>query len=204
MHFVYFYWRCIGSKAVSVCSLLFRCTFLYKETANFLDYVWTIVKVYIHLNQTLTFTTLYEGCSLRQVVSENCLHRVESSIFRKGVLRKRVWVEKGSRKTYWRRLLDALFLTDRNFATFRYCHELSNGRCPWVWLCRNRWRLVPIRMSSPFGSVIFIFGVGSSVVCSAVSGNAKASISGTDNRRFHAFLCPYHIRLLSVVSKSYK
>ena len=66
------------------------CTFLYKETANFLDYVWTIVKFYIHLHQALTFTTLYEGCSLRQVVSENCLHRVESSIFRKGVLRKRV------------------------------------------------------------------------------------------------------------------
>ena len=117
--FVYIYWRCIGTKDVSVCSLLFRCTFLYKETANFLDYVWTIVKFYIHLHQILTFTTLYEGCSLRQVVSENCLHRVESSIFRKGVLRKRVWVEKGSRKIYWRRLLDALFETFRNLANLR-------------------------------------------------------------------------------------
>ena len=28
-----------------------------------------------------------------------------------------------------RRLLDALFLALRNFATFRYCQEQSNGRC---------------------------------------------------------------------------
>ena len=30
---------------------------------------------------------------------------------------------------------------------------------------------------------IFHIGVGSSVVCSSVSGNAKASISGTDNKK---------------------
>lgn len=37
---------------------------------------------------------------------------------------------------------------------------------------------------------IFIFGVGSSVVCSTVSGNAKASISGNRQQESsHAFLC---------------
>ena len=34
---------------------------------------------------------------------------------------------------------------------------------------------------------IYHIGVGSNVVCSAVSGNAKASISGTDDRQFPRF-----------------
>ena len=33
-------------------------------------------------------------------------------------------------------------------------------------------------------------GVGSDVVCSTLIGNARASTRGTDDRRFHAFLCP--------------
>ena len=33
-------------------------------------------------------------------------------------------------------------------------------------------------------------GVGSSVVCSTIPGNAKASVRGTDNRQFHAFFVP--------------
>ena len=41
---------------------------------------------------------------------------------------------------------------------------------------------------TPCGGVYHI-GVGSSVVCSTVSGNAKASISGTDNSSSTLFLC---------------
>ena len=40
---------------------------------------------------------------------------------------------------------------------------------------------------------IIHIGVGSDVVCSSGLGNARALGSGTDNRRFHAFLCCYHI-----------
>ena len=42
------------------------------------------------------------------------------------------------------------------------------------------------REDAPCGDVYHI-GVGSNVVCSAVSGNAKASISGTDDRQFPRF-----------------
>ena len=31
-------------------------------------------------------------------------------------------------------------------------------------------------------------GVGSDVVCSTMIGNARASMRGTDSRRFHAFI----------------
>ena len=37
--------------------------------------------------------------------------------------------------------------------------------------------------------VLYHIGVGSSVVCSTISGNAKASVRGTDDRQFHAFFC---------------
>ena len=60
--------------------------------------------------------------------------------------------------TYWnkkRRLLSALFLTNRNFATFKCSLEHSNGRCPrdvlfhiplLVWLVASwRWVLYPYR-----------------------------------------------------------
>ena len=34
-------------------------------------------------------------------------------------------------------------------------------------------------------------GVGSDVVCSILIGNARASVRGTDNRRFHAFFMSF-------------
>ena len=50
--------------------------------------------------------------------------------------------------------------------------------CP---LGRNEWFI----MVSKWEVVIHI-GVGSDVVCSTTIGNARASMRGTDNRRFHA------------------
>lgn len=44
--------------------------------------------------------------------------------------------------------------------------------------------------TSPSGEYYIHIGVGSSVVCSTISGNAKASVRGTDDRRFHAFFVP--------------
>ena len=41
---------------------------------------------------------------------------------------------------------------------------------------------------------IIHIGVGSNVVCSSGLGNARALVRGTDNRRFHAFLCPFEIK----------
>ena len=37
--------------------------------------------------------------------------------------------------------------------------------------------------------MVFHIGVGSDVVCSTLMGSDRASVRGTDNRRFHAFLC---------------
>ena len=73
------------------------------------------------------------------------------------------------------------------------CHELSNGRCLRVWLYHNQWSIVPILIGdiTPCGGVYHI-GVGSNVVCSAVSGNAKASISGTDDKQFPRF---FYVRM---------
>ena len=67
-------------------------------------------------------------------------------------------------------------------------NEPSNGRCLRVWLYHNQWSIVPILIGdiTPCGGVYHI-GVGSSVVCSTVSGNAKASESGTDDERFPRF-----------------
>lgn len=37
---------------------------------------------------------------------------------------------------------------------------------------------------------VYINGVGSNVVCSTISGNAKASVRGTDNKQFpRLFMC---------------
>lgn len=45
--------------------------------------------------------------------------------------------------------------------------------------------------TSPSGEYYIHIGVGSSVVCSTISGNAKASVRGTDDRQFHAFFMHY-------------
>ena len=39
--------------------------------------------------------------------------------------------------------------------------------------------------------LIIHIGVGSDVVCSTIIGNARASVCGTDNRRFHALFYVY-------------
>ena len=40
---------------------------------------------------------------------------------------------------------------------------------------------------------VYINGVGSNVVCSTISGNAKASVRGTDNKQFpRLFLCAFN------------
>ena len=78
---------------------------------------------------------------------------------------------------------NALFLTDRNFATFRYCLSIATVDvygCDYITANGVLYLYIIIGRITPCGGVYHI-GVGSSVVCSTVSGNAKASISGTDN-----------------------
>ena len=45
--------------------------------------------------------------------------------------------------------------------------------------------LICVMRSLP--EMVIHIGVGSDVVCSIELGNARASVRGTDNRRFHAF-----------------
>lgn len=82
---------------------------------------------------------------------------------------------------------------------FNQSHELSNGRCPGydffypakTLLARSVSSRVRMVVSTClFAGKIFHIGVGSDVVCSTLIGNDRASTRGTDNRRFHAFLCP--------------
>ena len=70
-------------------------------------------------------------------------------------------------------------------------NEPSNGRCLRVWLYHGQWSIVPMLLFSVAIGIqysmwrhIYHIGVGSSVVCSTVSGNAKASEGGTDGERF--------------------
>lgn len=78
-----------------------------------------------------------------------------------------------------------------------YSLELSNGRCPVLWFMSVReetymgilylfvWEvwLIPYRYSRR----CIHNGVGSGVVCSTIMGNARASMCGMGNTRFHAF-----------------
>ena len=88
-----------------------------------------------------------------------------------------------------KRLLDVLFLLLRNFATFRYCQDQSNGRCLWV-CCFVA--LVFYRCDCAYRRGL--------LRCSFYNtGRAKASKRGTSNNaRFHAFL---HIEVYPLISK---
>ena len=77
---------------------------------------------------------------------------------------------------------NALFETHWNLANSRKCQseiELSNVDALGIWL--YAYLIIYSR------GVDNHIGVGSDVVCSLGLGNARASVRGIDNRRFHAF-----------------
>ncbi len=75
-----------------------------------------------------------------------------------------------------RRLLNALFLTLRNFATFRYCLEHSNSRCPgYDYLRYYVSPSVFFEDKDELTCIKIISAWGSSVARLTIPGNAKAS-----------------------------
>ncbi len=88
---------------------------------------------------------------------------------------------------FGKRLLNALFLTYRNFATFSHGQGRGNSRCLVDVYNHRRLGHVFRKVGMPrFGIHI---GVGFCVARSTVMGNAKASIRGTgDGTATHAFL----------------
>ena len=80
---------------------------------------------------------------------------------------------------WWRRLLDALFLTSENFANFQSSQEWGNGRCPSV--C-NHQPAVYLIVYKVCQRCDIHTGVGFCVARSTGLGNAKAFRCGTSNR----------------------
>lgn len=104
-----------------------------------------------------------------------------------------------------RRLLNALFLTCRNFATFLNLSEHCNGRCPLMCLlthtlCQHFRYLCPhILLGYKVVFCIKVYCIHISVdfalLRSTDSGNAKASTSRTSNGRSSTLFClPFHKR----------
>lgn len=90
------------------------------------------------------------------------------------------WESEELRHIDWR-LSDAVFETCRNSRKLFHNIKVLN-----VATVDALGVIISIRGVSFHGKDYHI-GVGSNVVCSAVSGNAKASISGTDDRQFPRF-----------------
>ena len=84
-----------------------------------------------------------------------------------------------------KRLLSALFLTLRNFATFNVSLRQSNGRCSWVCYTEQSSYL---HVSADAVWMYLHIGVGFGVARFTIQGNAKASKCGTsdstDSRAF--------------------
>ena len=91
-----------------------------------------------------------------------------------------------------RRLLDALFATNRNLANYKIAVESIatvdvRGMC----LYASPFSQTALGLLSVLKGGYIHIGVGSDVVCSTAIGNARASIRGTDNSEGStSFLCP--------------
>ena len=87
---------------------------------------------------------------------------------------------------------NALFLTNRNFATFRCCHGLCNGRCPRDVIYSHPFTgMAHCAMQGvlyPYWERCIHIGVGFDVARSTTLGSAKASIRGTGNREIPRLL----------------
>ena len=101
-----------------------------------------------------------------------------------------------------RRLLDALFSDElelRNFSEIvRNLAAVDVQACVYNTICLGlhransspKQRIVCLYVGMRDMYDVYINGVGSNVVCSTISGNAKASVRGTDNKQFpRLFLC---------------
>ena len=92
-----------------------------------------------------------------------------------------------------RRLLDALFATNRNLANYKIAVESIatvdvRGMC----LYASPFSQTALGLLSVLKGGYIHIGVGSDVVCSIPIGNARASIRGTDNSEGStSFLCPF-------------